>query len=153
MQTNHYGIRVDSDIPITGVFSIHNLEWICEDMDNKGIDPDFEAHVRECPNEYHEECYGEGNSTTLIGFIFDEKSGKYDIDPKAEYSAIVSETYVQVVKSGYGIRCALCSPCYPGQGDADTAGDFLCYSVPPDVVGDSDDELKARIFEIGKELK
>ena len=147
MQTNHYGVTVDSEVPTTGVFSMHNLEFICEDMDTKGIDVEFEAHLRECPNEDHDECWGDGESgETLIGFVFDEASGKYDIDPNAEYSAIVGDTYVQVVKSSFGIRGALCSPCYPGQVDADTEGDFLGFAVPPDVVGDSDDELKTRIF-------
>ena len=151
MERNHYGITVNSDIPVTGVFSMHNLEWICDDMD-KGIDEEYEAHVRECPNEEHDDCFGDsdGSGTTLIGFVYNEETKLYDEDPTAEYSAIVSDTYVQVTKSSYGIRCELCSPCYPGQGDGDTEGDYLAYSIPPEVVGEQDAELKARIFELPK---
>ena len=50
----------------------------------------------------------------------------------SEYSLIVGETYTQVVWSKQTKRCTLCSPCYPGQGDLDTPGDFLSYDLPPE---------------------
>lgn len=72
-------------------------------------------------------------------------------DPDAEYSAIVGEVYTQVVRSKWAIRCALCSPCYPGQGDVETVGEFLAYTLPPDVYED-DDPIRNRIFPIKGKL-
>ena len=37
----------------------------------------------------------------------------------------------------YTRRGALCSPCYPGQVDLDTPGDYLGYDLPPDIYGDT----------------
>lgn len=56
----------------------------------------------------------------------------YAPDEEAECSAMVGEIYSQVVKSKWAIKGALCSPCYPGQVDVDTKGEFIGYSFPPD---------------------
>ncbi len=80
----------------------------------------------------------------LLGFVktFDKSGAWYwypylkcgfKPDPEAEYSAIVGEIYLQVVRRQWVLRAALCSPCYPGQGDVNTEGDFLSYSLPPDL--------------------
>jgi hypothetical protein len=146
MQTNHYGATVDSETPTTGVFGMNNLGWIGDDMFGMdAIDLAWEDHLAECKNEDHDHCGPQESGTILIGFMMGE-DGKYIENPDAEYSAICGEVYVQVTRSKYALRCALCSPCYPGQGDADSPGEFLCYSVPPEVVGDCDDELRARIL-------
>jgi hypothetical protein len=132
---------------------MNGLEWIHDDIfSSDAIDPDF------VPCECEFCCYcsdGYEQSTSYIGFRMVEGTAdnpKYEPDPEAEYSAIASlgsygSNNLQVVASKWGIKCALCSPCYPGQGDADTPGDFLCYSVPPSVAG-SDSELHSRIFKL-----
>jgi hypothetical protein len=155
---NHYGIAVDSEVPTTGVFQNNHTEWLMEDA-FEGIDLDYQDHLSFCEEEDHDDCYLESSSNYLIGFKETELSDldawyawetpnlklALKPDPEAEYSAIVGEIDTQVVASKWLIRCAPCSPCYPGQGDADTPGDFLAYSLPPDVVGDGKPE-KERIF-------
>jgi hypothetical protein len=145
MKTNHCGIPVDSDVPTTGVFNNNNLEFIGEDAFT-GVDIDFEQHLSECKNEEHDTCF-ESGTRYLIGFVFDETSGQYTTDFDAKYSAIVNfdTNITQVLHSKWLIKGALCSPCYPGQVDADTEGGFLAYSVPPDVVGENENLIK-RIF-------
>ncbi len=136
MITSHWGITVNSEIPITGVLNINSAEWLNEDITN-GIDLDFEEHIKECKNEYHDECYNNDTpSTVLIGYKKNDKTGLYDIDEDKEYSAIINEVYAQITHSQYVSRCDLCSPCYPGQGDLDNKGDYLAYTLPTDVFGD-----------------
>ena len=98
----------------------------------------------------HDICAaGFGMGTMLIGFAetpsitnawFDLAYGKrlYAPDPDAEYSAIVGETYAQVVRSKWVQGCKLCSPCYPGQGDLQQngKGNYIAFTLPPDVWGD-----------------
>jgi len=146
MKTNHYGVSVDSEIPVTGVFQNNSAEWLHEDSFN-GVDLAWEEHIAECSNEEHDDCFHQdGQSEFLIGYRKNEE-GLYEPDPEAEYSAIVGEIYTQVLRSDWIIRCSLCSPCYPGQGDADTPGYFLAYALPPDVMGNVNPKLKERIYE------
>jgi hypothetical protein len=143
----HWGFWVTSDTPTTGVFSNHGLEFIFEDAD-AGDDPDWEEFAEERTEDELEDCWDYQQSTAYIGMVRGE-DGKWSDDPGAEYSAIVSfdgMNITQVVKSQWLIRGALCSPCCPGQVDADSPGEYLGYSVPPEVVGDNDPELKSRIF-------
>ena len=131
----HWGIGVDSTIPVTGVLNSGRPEWLHEDMFN-GIDLDFEEHCKECDQEYHDDCYcDDGDTTYLIGYFKDEETGLFDIDKSAEYSAIVCTPYTQVTRSKFVSKTALCSPCYPGQGDLDTPGEFLAFTLPPEVWG------------------
>ena len=163
MIRNHYGIPVDSEKPTTGVFQNNRCEWLWEDIDEGGISLSYycwlEYEGRQDDDEALEE-YGMGVMGVedwLIGFVetteeeeawywFDHIGKGFKPEPKAEYSAIVGEIYTQVVRSKWVIRCALCSPCYPGQGDPDTPGEFLAYTLPPDVIGDADPEVRERIF-------
>ena len=147
MKINHCGIIVDSEKPTTGVFNNNYLEWIFEDA-MEGINLDWEQHLRECPNEDHIDCYEDIEPTYLIGYKLNKKTNLYEIDKEAEYSAIVNtdSNTTQVVHSKWFIYGALCSPCYPGQVDCDTKGDFLAYSVPPEVVEDLLPEMTHRIF-------
>ena len=152
---NHYGVYVSPDEATTGVFSCNNLEHIWGDVE-QGIDLGWEEHKKEC-EEYkeNEECLCDLESSDhLIGYRKDEKSGLFEPDLETEYSAIVrgDSNVIQVVRSVWGVRCALCSPCYPGQGDGDTPGEFLAFAMPPEVVGDyGNQELKKRIFLIKEE--
>jgi hypothetical protein len=166
MQTNHYGFHLDTDTPTTGVFSMNGLEWIHDELfSDNAIDPDCEPFLIRAAEEakaegisFNEDLFnwdGYEQSKAFIGFRMVDGTAdnpQYEPDPEAEYSAIASlgsygSNILQVVASKWGIKCALCSPCYPGQGDADTPGEFLCYSVPPDVAG-SDSELHSRIFKL-----
>jgi hypothetical protein len=155
---NHYGVHVNPEEATTGVFHLNGLEFIWEDVECNGIDLAWEDHMKEC-EEYkeNEECNCDIESDNhLVGYYKDDGTGLFEPFKGAEYSAIVrgDSGVIQVVKSIWGVRCALCSPCYPGQGDGNTPGEFLAYSVPPDVVGDyGDQELKKRIFLIGKEVE
>jgi|GEM_PF-2055409 len=151
MRTIHWGIAVDSEIPITGVTDINAPEWLHEDIDY-GIYLDYEEHVRECGKEFHDDCYDpDGGTTYLIGYKKDVK-GDYVPDPNAEYSAIVNGgmNTVQVTRSKWVSRAALCSPCYPGQGDLNNSGEYLTYALPPDVWG-SHDHLQ--IFRLDETLE
>lgn len=170
---NHWGKWVDSEVPTTGVFSNHDFtSWFWEEVNMNGIDPDAKEYEQQCRQEweadypdakdgreFYMDDYWDGyeQSTALMGFMENDTEdaivaslGPCLIDPTAEWSGIVTVNgampITQVVRSLWGIRCALGSPCIPGQGDADTPGEFLCYSVPPDLV--EDEELKARIFKL-----
>jgi hypothetical protein len=135
---NHYGIFVDSETPTTGVAQNNHVEWLHEEIDG-AICLEWEAHIAECPNDDHDDCWEfVGSETYLLGSWVLGDDGKYAPDPDAEgaeYAAICGEIYTQIVWSKHTKRCALCSPCYPGQGDLDTPGEFLSYDLPPDVYG------------------
>lgn len=78
-------------------------------------------------------------SRFLIGQWIKDDNGLYMPDPNGEYSAIVSYDAfmcVQVARSKYARRSALCSPCFPGQADLDTAGEYLAYDLPSDLYGE-----------------
>lgn len=140
MNTIHYGIPVSSEIPITGVVDTSAPEWLLEEVDMHGTDLDFEEHLRECSKEFHDDCYdNDCPSTDLIGYKKDEK-GEFVPDLTAEFSAIVNgnENTTQVTHSKWVSRAALCSPCYPGQGDLVSSGDYLAYTLPPSVWGSHD---------------
>lgn len=53
-------------------------------------------------------------------------------DKTEECSAIIGESCSQVIRSIWGVKGSLCSPCFPGQVDADSNGEFIGYSFPPD---------------------
>jgi hypothetical protein len=127
----------------TGVFSQNDLEYIHDEIYN-AIDLAYEEHLRECTDPEcqdadHDFC-DPHETTYLIGFLWNEADQVYDPDPEAEYSAIWnSQGTIQVVKSDWLITGGLCSPCYPGQVDANSeSGDILAYSVPPDLIGYTD---------------
>jgi hypothetical protein len=136
MLVNHYGITIDTENPITGVLTNWKAEWLEEDIFENAIDLAWEDHLEECKEEDHDFCGPEERGTVLIGFK--EVDGMFEVDETAEYSAIVGEIYTQVVRSKYISRCNGCSPCYPGQGDLDTEGNFLTYTLPPDVWGETE---------------
>lgn len=146
-------------VPATGVFSTNALEWVWEDA-GEGIDLAWENHIRTCRRLHHDHCGPDASGTALIGFrprrkreeaVFTVGKGRrtcgYVPDEKAEYSAIVRESVVQVVRSRWVVKGAPCSPCYPGQIDGETEGEFVAYAPPPEVFGEfGDTETKARVF-------
>ena len=128
---NHYGFTVDSKVPIVGVINSTDPEFLYDDVLN-GIDLSFEDFMKENPDADPDD-YIEDEATYLIGFI--KVKDMYEPNPNAEYSAIVSVPYTQIVASNFASKTQLCSPCYPGQGDLDNAGEFITYTLPPAVWG------------------
>jgi len=126
MKTEHWGIPVNSESPITGVLSRNRFYE--EYYDNRAIDLGFEEHCMDCPNEEHDHCYEYGDGPILIGFVFSKTLKKYVEDPEAAFSAIINGDTVQFTRSRWAVRSELCSPCFPGQ--AENAGDFLAYCPP-----------------------
>ncbi len=150
---------------IGGVVHNNSAEWLHEDI-RLGTNLDFEIHLTECPNEDHDSCWeNNGSETYLIGFaecepddseawyaeIGEHGSFGFKLDPEAEYSAICGEINTQVVASEWMAMCAMCSPCYPGQGDLDTHGGFPTCSLPPDMYGDNKPAVS--IFNIERQRK
>lgn len=124
--------------PLTGVFCTSSFDYIWDDIDF-GIDLQLEEHFEECDLEDHEDCecwYDSQSHDALIGYKKNEKTGLYEPDVTAKYSAIYrgTDNIIQVTHSVWGILGAPCSPCYPNQVDGDTVGTLLGYSPPPDLI-------------------
>lgn len=153
--------------PTTGVINNSSPEWLHEDMWT-GTELTYLEYIAEGGDP--EEWESVGSETTLIGFIECEPSDEdafyhvkshvddvddiwLKIDPEAEYSAIVSEIYAQIVKSKWVQFVRGCSPCYPFQGDLDSEAEYeeglppitqgivnqgygWAYTLPPGVWGD-----------------
>ena len=139
MRYTHYGVIVDSEVPVIGVVLATIPEWLQEEtLLSLTIDLAWDEHLETCPLDDHCDCDVQSDCY-LIGFERGN-DGKYDINTNAEYSAIVGETYCFVHASKWVQRCALCSPCFPGQGDLDSKGEFLAFTLPPEVWGDTEPE-------------
>lgn len=134
---NHWGKWVNSEEPTTGVISSNNVvwEWITNEecLDCASAMEEEERENPDNPDYDHIEC--NSSHTKLLGdaWRLDTKTGKWDVikdNPELEFAAIENETTVQVLWSKVTKRGALCSPCYPGQVDLDSEGDFLGYTLP-----------------------
>ena len=159
--TNHYGIWVGSEQPTTGVIRNNEPEWfhdeICykeavnltyqEALEEYSANPDeYLQYDIESEDDFNESYENMGQDTILVGGWTQDNDGMWEPDPSAEYSAIVGETYAQIVHSLYIERAALCSPCYPGQADIGSEGEYRCFTLPLDVWGDAiDNERKQSI--------
>lgn len=146
MIINHYGITIDSSIPITGVINCNSVssESLNDDMFYRsGINLSFENYKRDhekfCDNDdciaedhgIEYENYISENDTYLINYKLNEDD-LYSPDISKEYCMVVSDVTIQVTYSKYAKNCNLCSPCFPGQGDLDSIGKYLTYSLPVD---------------------
>lgn len=141
---NHWGVWVTSDSPVTGVISNNSIsQFISDEISSNGINLDWEAFqdsvnsdesLSDEDKESALESYEEFEDTYLIGDWAKDENGLYiPADCKGgDYSAIVRSDVTQVVKSKYTKRVRLCSPCFPGQGDNDSKGEFLAYDLPPE---------------------
>ena len=128
---NHWGIWIDPDKPITGVVSNNQIvQFISDEMYN-GIDLAWEEFIKSPDYDPNEDYDFFESDTWLIGDWILDSDGLYDYDPNGEYAAIVRESTTQVIYSKYTRRSGLCSPCYPGQADNDSEGDYLSYDLPP----------------------
>jgi len=143
MRYNHYGVIVDSEVPVIGVVPVTTPEWLQEDIDSQSIDLGWLEHLKSCPKPEHYDCE-RASGCYLIGFEVNDDD-EFCIDDGAEYSAVIGETYCFVHKSRWVQRCALCSPCFPGQGDLESKGDYLTYTLPPEIWGDEEVNEKVKI--------
>ena len=141
---NHYGVYVNPDEPTTGVYNGNQVNWeyldydfICLDCANaihefEQMNPDFTDSDWQC---FVDDLYCEGH-THLYGEWIQDENGAYMPDKNGEYAFIYDSNYntIQVVWSKHTIKGSLCSPCYPGQVDVGSSGDFIAYALPPDCV-------------------
>ncbi len=139
---NHWGKWVNSEEPVTGVISNNSIAWefiddeICLDCEQAFKEFEDGTHTCEdgedCTCEDFIEC--DSSHDKIIGdWILDTKTGQYEPDKNGEFAAIVRECETQIVFSKYTKRGALCSPCFPGQVDLDSSGEFLGYDLPKEL--------------------
>jgi len=146
MIKNVYGTYIDTEKPVTGVTNLNSdqiPEWFNEEFYN-AIDLNFEEYENELLDLHirglisHEEFesmlenYQSDITTYLLGDWIKNTSGQYEPDPDGEYSAIYdnNDNTLQIVLSKTTKRCNHCSPCFLGQADLDSDGDFLAYCLP-----------------------
>lgn len=136
MVTSHYGVLVNSETPTTGVINTNRvIQFIIDEIDENGIDLDFEEHCKDCHKEDHDLCYISLSPTYLIGDWRKDDDGRYIVDKSGKngYAAICAEIYTQVVWSKYIRYGDLCSPCFPGQVNLESDdGDYAVYDLPPE---------------------
>ena len=95
---------------------------------------DLPEYDFDCPLIGFKKTKRKPNTTTLY-YDFKESLGFYIIpDKKSPYSMIVGEIYSQIIRSRYYTLSAMCSPCFPGQGDLDTIGIYKAYCPDPDSI-------------------
>lgn len=145
---NHWGKWIDSDIPGTGVINSDNVmwEWVndeicltCEEIQSE-IENDESIEDKESEIDFIE-C--DSSHTRIFGdWIYDTQTGQYTPDKNGEFSAIENESTVQIVWSKYTKRGNVCSPCYPGQIDLDSDGEFLAYTLPDNLLYNYDEDMK-----------
>jgi rubredoxin len=142
--STHYGVPVSTGIPVPGVFSVGDVDFLFDlDMDNVL----YQEHIAGCKKDEHDLCHApEHTHEWLGGFTLvgegDEKNIAFD----------VSEIYSRVFSSQWVISCNLCSPFYPGQGDVDFDGEYLAYSFPPDTF-EKENPLLKRIVHLSEVVR
>ena len=142
MKTNHYGITVNSETPVTGVINSNNVLWefiddeIC--MTCNEIISDIESDESLSDDERQDEldCIEcTSDHERLIGDWIMGTDGLYHPDMvNGEFAGIERESTVQIVWSKFTARGALCSPCYPGQVDLDSEGPYLGFTMPAELI-------------------
>lgn len=133
----HWGKAVWKNEPVTGVLYANKIDSEAfNDLDQKSIDLQWEEYLAECEknNVEPEDDWCDHNYTHVVGMEKDEE-GLYVPDKTEDYSIIMAGDPItlQVVHSIYVQRCALCSPCFPGQGNLNSEGEFLAYSLPSEM--------------------
>lgn len=159
----HWGTMIDTEEPIFGVVNANHLEHLGDEMNN-AIDLWLEEGWTEYFVQRKHAWHLDGNKGEPDENLVDEWRAEYDSNNEGYYDSTVylignwkydaeilqyvpntdgvyAATYhtdhntIVVEWSKWAIRCALCSPCYPGRGDLDTEGKFLVYDMPPAVYG------------------
>ena len=147
---NHYGVFVDKNKPTTGVYNGNQINWEFMDYDYTCLDCQnaFEEHGDKdyfdpnCPNckELNNYCIDyiecSGHMQLYGDWILDTNTRLYEPDKTGEYTAIYdsNQNVFQVVWSKITVKGSLCSPCYPGQVDVGSQGDFTAYAFPDDMI-------------------
>ena len=149
----HWGVWVDSEKPVTGVLSHNQIAW--EWIGDEGhclTCAEIEKEIQEeCTSddgtvdweEYESEADGimcEGDHERLLGDWKQDEEYKWYPNPEGEWAAIQRESTVQVAFSKTTTRGALCSPCYPGQVDLGSEGEFLAYTLPGELLRGNDEQ-------------
>jgi hypothetical protein len=134
---------------LVGVHNVNDIEWMWEESSINVV----EERCISCEKDGCEGC--ENEDVESDDYFYGDwiyRKGLYHVDEDGEYSAIHCNNnfVVQVFKSKYIIKCALCSPCFPNQGDVDTPGDFWAYCLPPELM--REEWVKENIGRI-KEIK
>ena len=136
-----YGVTLNTDKPTTGVIGNNEIvQFISDETCGDAIDlgwetaiAEFEAeHGRE-PDDDEKDEWGEVSGDYLIG-DWKKVDGLWEPDKTGSqgFSALVRETVTQVLWSKTTTRANHCSPCYPGQVDIGSDGDFLAFTLPAD---------------------
>ena len=130
--------------PACGVIDTNTATWLNDEIYN-AIDLSFETYLEYRPDDINEDEWADmyetnGEENYLIGFK--RNNGKYDVDEEAEYSAIISYPYTQIVHSKYMSYAHKSTPCFPFQNDLNTTGDYETYQLPPDMFDDDDEHLE-----------
>lgn len=128
---HHWGIWVDSETPITGVQGVNHLPDAYWDDTLNAVDLTCE----QCADNGECDSSCDVSHDLLVGDWKQDNNGQWEPDKNAGshgYAAINRESVIQVVWSKHTQRAALCSPCYPGQADLDSPGEYLAYCLPPD---------------------
>ena len=138
--------------PAGGVVNTNDVQYLFDDViyNKEYIDVHYEAYMAEKPddvdeNEYNDEFYDD-EFLYYTGFIKGD-DGLYDIDYDADYTAIITPLYTQILHSKYMSYCYHCSPCFPSQNNLDDDGDNETYVLPPELYDDEFDK-HLEIFEI-----
>jgi hypothetical protein len=151
---------------LTGVISLHSLNEQFYELLNDAVNETHEtaretfikenAHSLQ-PEElekFDEEWESQPDDSLLIGFIRD-KDNLWDVDPDADFSALVRESVIQVVKSNWVKEGLMCSPCYPNQVDLDSkcehAFGWMGYCLDPELVNDPKGIILREEYEKGGE--
>ncbi len=144
---NHYGKWVDSEEPVTGVLNNNqvNWEWIddghCLTCDEAGDEEEQrlralymdEEEIDDEMQDFFDGLECDGSHTKLLG-NWHQTNGLWEHNPEGEWAAIGRESTIQVVWSKTTTRGALCSPCYPGQVDLGSKGEFLAFTLPDELL-------------------
>ena len=137
---SHYGVFLALDEITTGVYNGNQINWDCMDYDFicldcesaiqefKDMNPDYTDS--ELDQEY-DSLYCDGHTHLYGSWVLDDKDN-YMPDESGDYSIIYNSNYntLQVIWSETIITGGLCSPCYPGQVDVGSQGDFKAYGLP-----------------------
>ena len=138
-ELNHYGKKIDSEIPVTGVINTNEIIWefmdydyiclTCEEIIDENPDAD-DYDFLECDSS-HTKIHGD--------WIQDTKTGIYSPDKAGEYAMIENESTCQIVFSKTIARGNPCSPCFVGQVEFSNDGDFKAYTLPSELLYQDED--------------
>jgi hypothetical protein len=126
------------------------VEWLALFPDNEEFSPMDKIPTDELIEEWRDEfnnLYEGSGETFLVGQWELDANGQYEPAKECEFAAVVDydTNVIQVVQSKYVARCALCSPCYPGQGDLDNEGEWWAYDLPIEMYGSNRENTAEQI--------